>query len=375
MAFFFAQKSDHHRLTFFLIWHYSCIIDNILTIYTPTMKSNFLFKSSAFVATFWMLTSCQKPALMEAEPDKEYQSSIDVTFAATVISDVDMLCGFTAEGDNYPKFYKASSNSSGTYSASRDTLGKYVFMGFNNTTCADGRVRDGSIAMYYGATNPNAIYMRDFEFQGKVSLLNYRVDGWIVESGNTFVITNLLPSFAYNTEQTNLSWSIKGDFTLKHPSDNTKNIHCKVDLVKTLANTSDKNVFAPSRQSAINWELSVVEYKGTITGETANNTKFKYTINDANPLVRDFMCYPDKVAGITTSPVTTELEEFHPFTKGRVTLYTGELYPRDLSYGNEQDTYHDVKDAPLKLAAQCDNKGIVTIKGISYPIDFAKQYK
>jgi hypothetical protein len=56
-------------------------------------------------------------------------------------------------------------------------------------------------------------------------------------------------------------------------------------------------------------------------------------------------------------------EEFHPFKDGVATFSTADKYPRQIYYGNEGTS---------DLAAQCDNSGVVLIKGISYPIDFKK---
>lgn len=338
------------------------------------MKKQLFFSAVSGSLMLLLATSCGKRIKNVApDPDTEFQSSVDVSYAAIVISDIDMMCSYLAESDNYPKFYLPTPCSSGSITASR--VGDYILIGFNNTKCLDGRVRNGSIAMYTGFINPNARYYHDYEFQGKISLLNYQVDGWKVELKNSFIVTNKLSSPTFDPAKTNLSWSLNGDFVLRHPTDSAKNIHCNVDLTKTLANTSDKNVFNPSKLIAINWSLASVKYNGTMFGETSRTVPFKYSINDANPLLRDFTCYPDKVAGTVTQASCNYVEEFHPFSEGRVTLTTSDLYPRDLSYGNEQSTYHDVKNDPLVLTPQCDNKGVITIKGISYPLDFAKDYK
>ncbi|MES2681034.1 MAG: hypothetical protein V4635_14165 [Bacteroidota bacterium] len=335
---------------------------------------NRVFLSAMLCGFLLLAASCRKPGRnLEPEPDTEFQSSIDVSYAGIVITDIDMICSFIGQNDYAPKFYSPAPCNSGTITASRN--GDYIFIAFNNTKCLDGRVRDGSIAMYTGFINPNAKYYHDYEFQGKVSLLNYKVDGWAVELKNSFVITNKLTSPAFNPAQTNLSWSLNGDFVLKHPTDSNRNIHCNANLVKTLANTGDINIYHPKILTAISWSLATVRYTGTMFGETSRTVPFKYNINETQPLVRDFTCVPDRVSGTGSSAACNYIEEFHPFKDGRVTLTTSDLYPRDLSYGNEQNTYHDVKNSPLVLTPQCDNKGIVTIKGISYPVDFAKDYK
>jgi hypothetical protein len=335
---------------------------------------NQIFLSISLGVFLLLVSSCHKPyKSIEPEPDTEFQSSVDVSYAGIVITDIDMICSYLAQSEFAPKFYMPAPCGTGTVAVTRN--GDNIFIGFNNTKCLDGRVRDGSIAINTAFINPNAKYYYNYEFQGKVSLINYRVDGWAVALKNSFIITNKLTSPNFNPAQTNLSWSLNGDFVLKHPTDSNKNIHCNANLVKTLANTSDINVFNSKNLTAITWSLAAVKYTGTMFGETSRTVPFKYTINDATPLLRDFTCFPDKFSGTGTSAACNYIEEFHPFKEGRVSFITSNLYPRDLSYGNEQDTYHDVKSNPLVLTSQCDNKGIVTIKGISYPVDFSKDYK
>ena len=321
---------------------------------------------SLIVATGLLILSCKKTANVAPEPDKELQSSIDVSYAAMIVTDVDMICAYLGENNLAPKFYLPSAVSSGSYAVNRDTVFRTLFISFNKTKCLDGRLRDGTISMNYSVTNVNAKYYRNFEFVGNVSFFGYKVDGWSIELRNSFFIKNLLTSPSYSPNTTNLSWSLNGDFDMKHPSDPAKNIHANVDLKKTLLNTSSPTVFPVSKLAAINWSLAVVEYKGKMFGETSGNVPFKYEITDANPLVRDFTCYPDKISGvaITGSTVTPRFEEYHPFLNGSASFTTSTAYPRVIHYGSED-----------RSAPQCDNTGAVTIKGISYPIDFVKEYK
>ncbi len=335
------------------------------------MKTLNILRTGSLAALGLLLVAgCEKKPNKAPEADKELQSSVDVSYANLVISDIDMICSFVGENTD-PKFYMHVTEPGNTpVDWSRTQSDDYVFVAFNNTKCLDGHVRNGTIAMSYARVNPNARYYRDFEFKGEVALINYRVDGWRVELNNVFKITNQLPVFNFDPKTTPLSWKMTGDFTLKHPTDASKNMHCNVDLLKTLANTSNPAVFAPSRQSAINWSLSVVEYKGSVFGETSANIPFTYEVNENNPLVRDFGCFPDKVAAVSvvSGSVNTRYEEFHPFTKGLASFTTDHLYPRQIAYGNEAD-------GNARTAAQCDNTGIVTIKGILYPVDFKKEYK
>lgn len=316
-----------------------------------------------------LVLGCNKKDNVAPEPDTEFQSSIDISYAHTVITDIDMICSYVGENNLSPKFYLPVPGGTGTITVTRDTVLKYLIVSYNKTTCMDGRVRDGSIFMNYAFSNPNAKYYRDFEFQGKVSLTNYKVDGWKVSLKNSFIITNKVTPSNYNPKTTNLSWSMTGDFVLKHPNanDSAKNMHCNVNFVKTLTGTSNPTIFPISKQAAINWSLATVAYTGSSWGETSRTVPYTFVIADSKPLIRDFTCFPDKISGITlaTNSVTPQYEEYHPFVNGDATFTTGNLYPRVIHYGPEDST------TPL----QCDNEGIVTIKGNSYPVNFVKEYK
>lgn len=329
---------------------------------------------SILAATALFMIGCKKEKDTEIEPDKEFQSSVDISYATQVITDIDMICAYGGENDmDLSRFFRntPASVAPNTVTVSRDTVLKYVFISFNKAMCRDGHVRDGSIGMNYANPNPNSKYYRDFGFTGKILLINYKIDEWSVKLRNDFQVNNLVTPVNYSTSTTNLSWSMTGDFDLKNPTDSSKNMHCNINFVKTLKNTSDKVVFLPTKQAAINWSLAVVEYKGTMFGETNRNVPFKLAVLDSRPLVRDFTCSPDKVYGTTvgTNSVTPRVEMYTPFTNGVVSFTTSTKYPRTIYYGSEEKTDVPSVDAP------CDNSGAVMIKGISYPIDFKKVYK
>lgn len=342
-----------------------------------TMDTTKKILSASLVASLAFFTAgCKKTPNEAPEPDKEFQSTVDVHFAKMVITDIDMVCSFVGENDLNPKFYLAEPNSINTVTVNRSLVNDYLFVSFNNTRCVDGRVRNGTIAMSYDNINPNARYYRDYQFEGKISLFNYKVDGWDVTLNNTFFVTSLLPSPGYDPKSTKLSWRLNGDFSFTNPADASKNMRCNVDFVKTLANSTDPAVFNAGKQSAITWSLATVEYRGSMFGTTSGSVPFTYQIEDKNPLVREFSCYPDKIAGLGAPPTFKSWNsEFHPFAKGQASFKTGDLYPRLIAYGNEQGEYGDLAKDPKDLTYQCDNKGVVTIKGISYPVDFTAAYK
>lgn len=317
-----------------------------------------------------VMIGCKKEKDEEIVPDTEFQSSVDVSYAAQVITDIDMIMAYAGENDQeLSRFFRhvpASSSTSSVVTISRDTVLKYIFVSFNKALCRDGHRRDGSISLNYDNSNPNSKYTRDFGFIGKIRLIAYKIDDWAVTSLNDFEIKNLVAPVNYSPTTTNLSWSLKGDFRMKHPTDSTKNMRVEANLVKTLKNTADKIVFPPSKQAAINWSISVCEYKGMMFGQTNANVPFKYEILESRPLIRDFVCSPDKVAGtvVGTNSVSARYEMYTPFTDGASSFTTSTKYPRVIYYGAEE----------TGQPGPCDNAGTVMIKGISYPVDFKKNY-
>ena len=106
-------------------------------------------------------------------------------------------------------------------------------------------------------------------------------------------------------------------------------------------------------------------------GSDGNN--FKMEIYNSNPLTRDFTCSPEPVLSMSLNSGSGRMvavtNQFHPFIKGVASFTvtdqnTGkDKYPRQVYYGNE-----DTPQNPL----QCDNSGVVLIKGNIYKVDFWK---
>lgn len=297
--------------------------------------------------------------------DSEVQSSVDVSFANFVVTDIDMICGFVAENDLDPKFYNLAPGENPVgFEVDRVPQTDQVTVGYNSVKCKDGVLRDGTVFMYNPHINPNAKYYRDYEFRGNVVLDHYFVNGWAVSipAGKTLQIYNNLSTSAYDPSKTPLSWRIEGSVLLEHPTDASKNILWEGKIIKTLKNSTDNNVFHSSKLQTINWAKGIVEYRGTVTGLTSTDVPYTYEINPAKPLTRDFTCFADVVGGVeTVQPLKTWTKEFHPVNSGVATFTTGDKYPRRIYYGNEGNP---------ALAPQCDNTGEVLIKGNSYRVDF-----
>ena len=363
------------------------------------MKKN-IFCFTFLLASSFIFLSCSKEPNVAPEADVELQSSIDASFANFIVTDIDMICSFIGENNLYPKFYTPVAGSP-TFVVNRDPDAKQLSISFNKTKCADGRVRDGSIIIKYAydatvsnVNPPNTDYYRQFGFVGRVSLISYRVDGWLVKkkTGTTYdlIIRNKRPN-ADRPIVDKISWTIEGKLELTDSLNTLPSITWEGLITKTLPLTADPkaendygfkqdSVFKNTPKSfldvnSINWQKAKVYYTGSFTGVTSFSLPYSYKIYDATPVERNFTCYPDKVSGVTLTNtvgvVSASYEEFHPFVGGVASFTTSTKYPREIYFDNTANTFGGT-DNPLNLPSQCDNKAAVQIKGIYYPIDLKK---
>jgi hypothetical protein len=344
------------------------------------------FSASAVLAS-GLFFGCKKPTPNVApEPDTEVETAIDAAWATYVITDIDMICGFLGENELYKHFYVdipgTASASSGTVDPTRDPDSKTLNIAFFKTKCMDGRLREGTIFLDYKydplhnpGANPNSEYYHEYGFAGKISLEDYKVDGWKIDEFDP-----KFPGYIYNRRGNNNDpayyWEISGKYLLSHPTDPKKNIVWEGKIMKKITNPTQEfkvdnkivKVVDKTKAPVITWSLATVSYSGTISGSTHGGIPFKMEVSDKTPLVRDFTCYPDKVAGVslTTPPSATLLlrpEEHHPFVSGVASFTTSDKYPRQIYFGNEGSP---------DLASACDNNGEILIKGISYRVNFRK---
>lgn len=317
--------------------------------------------------TSLLFTACDKRAPMAPERDTEFQSAIDATYALQVISDVDMVCSYACENDLATRkaFFWEAPGSNPQNKVTVSAADHYINVSFNNALCRDGHQRDGTIRIQFNPDLlPNADYYRDYGFWCRVMFIEYKVDGFNVSLRNDLRIKNLAASPTWDPRNTPLSWSINGDFDLKLADGTGKDVHCNLNLVKTLSNTSDPAVFT-GKESMINWNKALLAYTGSAFGETGGNVPFKYTIRTGQPIVRDFQCSPEQVSSLTPDErPRSPYQEYHPFVNGVADFSTADRYPRVVYYGAEDGS-----------SAPCDNSGVIMIKGISYPVDFLKDYR
>lgn len=371
---------------------------------------------SAILLAIAAIVSCKKvdpPA--PPVPDTELQTSIDAAYATQLVSDVEMICSVMGEDASSARaiFYEPSPYTTGTVTVIRNTQTRRISYTFNQTQCRDGRLRDGSVWLYYkwrlqsqfggdsirpGASLPydefdyvypdlpngpysytgNENYTRDYNFGGRITLEEYKVDGWLVDnkdfenpnpaSNNVYAyIKNLRPN-NLTPVAGNLKWSFEGQFKMKK---NLDSLAWKGKWTRTLENTADPKVFAVSAQSPITWSLATISFFGDAYGITPGNVPYKIKYQEKSPMKRDFTCSPDVVGTVTvtsTSSLVPYRSEYHPIISGIATFTTGTAYPREIYYHNTNIQYGD-DTAPVSLPAQCDNKAVVQIKGIFYNID------
>lgn len=272
----------------------------------------------------------------------ELQSSKDACLAMLTVSDIDMCMSFVAEGELTPYFYMPAGQ--GGVVVTRDTFYKYLTVSFNNVLCKDGKTRDGTIAMNYSFSDPNAKYYRNYNFIARIALLNYKVDNWAVENMNTLTVANQRPAGAFNPANMQLSWRITGGIKMTHSIYNWQ-ITWDGDVTKTLVNTNNPGVFK-NEYTPIDWRPARVQYTGLVKG-LAKGAPYIYTPDAAAPPLRDFTC--------TYSPVTAPSALLHPFTAGSAKIQVQNFHPRTVEYGP---------------AGVCDNSGTIIFAGETHPVDF-----
>ena len=364
------------------------------------------------------LLSCAKPHNTAPVADTETTAAVDVTWATLALVDIEQQAACLGEQQPLNNMYvdipgsNNPSTATGSITLTNDINSKGINLGYNKTHTYDGKLKDGTIWMFYGydadydkfvqQKNTNAKYFHDWGMVARISLIDYMVDGWKIEVDPNkhglirAVVANLMPP-NYVAAAGPIRWRFVGDFILHHPTDPNKDMSISVDLEKALMNSSDQLIYNQSQiGSNIQWtnftpllnnnksdpktstHAAYIAYTGTVCGAYASGERFKMVIDEKNPLVRDFTCYADKIAELQPSPYNHNLvpiyKEFHPFIQGVSNLTTecvntpdintpafSKLYPRRINYGNEE--------LP-ELNMQCDNAGTVLIKGVLYKVDF-----
>jgi hypothetical protein len=352
---------------------------------------------SVLVLSALVIISCKKPKdNVVPETDTEVQSSVDAVWATFVVSDVETICSLLGERQYPSNFYaQAPAVAGGSVTPLNDTIAKVLSMSYSNTACMDGRRRDGTIVMKYGnfteeekkAFIPNqvglnkndALYTRSYGFGGFISFSEYKVDGWrisLMADAALGIIRNEVKNPGYNPKETKLTWTIKGQFKIAHPSNPALDMTWDGTLTKTCENSTSATTFSATtdhkKDGPIIWKKAVVSYSGIVSGLNGG-VPYTMTVSSASPIIRDYTCFPDSVGNviIVNNSLTIVPQEFHPFKSGIATFKTinskgVEVYPRQIYFGAEGNSVDGLSDA------QCDNSGEVYIKGVSYKVNFRK---
>jgi hypothetical protein len=331
----------------------------------------------SILTTALFLSNCRKPNTAP-EPDTEVETAREATYALQTLSDIDMICSYVAENQFYiNSFVDAPLPGNGTITAARDQAVQRLVFSFYQTTCVDGKFRDGSVFLDYSYDpvrfpdqTPNSRFMREKGFTGRFTLTQLKVDNWLVDNVGELYIYNTLKSEQYDPAVTKLTWYIGGKLKLTKVNAPDSSMTVEFRINKTLANSTSQAVFAATaanKNTDIRWANGIVEYDGEVTGTTLNGEPFTMTIGSGTPLTRAWSCSPKAFVGVKTTATPGEFvpiaEQFHPFVKGVATFVTGTKYPREIYYGQEGDPF---------LEGQCDNNGMILIQGNSYAVNFIR---
>jgi hypothetical protein len=282
------------------------------------------------IAAAFVNTSCKKH---HQEEDNDISAAEDHALAEHVSNDIVNIGSQATDNSNSNLTNKGINQESelslcGT--VKHDTINHIDSVFFNNSTCIDGRVRNGILIFNYSASTNNAKHYRDPGFSCTVSSNNYVVDGNQVNILNKTIL-NTTP-VGFNPSATNLTWSVNGHIQVTK-TDGT--LDFSYSKTKTLLNTSDPNVYHGSAVP-ISWNLAKVGIWGSANGTTVKGVSF--TASVTNQLVRDF-------GGCNISGR-------HPFIQGSLDFNPGSKPTRHIDFGN----------------GSCDLNATVTINGHTHNI-------
>lgn len=337
----------------------------------------FAYGISFVVSALLLTTSCKKEdAPKPPEPDKEFLSAQEAVFAEEMVSDLVLLCAQGNESTNGDMDFYGKSSLSAPGSAvviTNSPSAKTTTVAFTNATCKDGRVRNGSVIIDYSSSSQvtNATEFRQSGFKAEINFVNYTVDGWIVSrnGGDKFTVSNNAPA-AYVPSVTVLSWDVNGHlgFTKFSSPTASTSITWKEYRKMTLSNSTSSVVLA-GVASPIDWDFANISWCGretdvfakinNITGMTGQSENYTAIIPDLDGyrFNKSALCTPNGTAiQFTTTAQPVYYSERHPFTAGIMRLQVGTV-------GIKAERSVDLGPG------LCDNKGTITIKGITYPLD------
>jgi len=335
------------------------------------LKNLFTGLSCAMLAIF--LIGCKKKVPNVApQPDTNITGVVDVTRMLQHLTDIEMISANISEQNFLENHYMPQRiDGNGTVTPVFDIPSSTLFQAFNLTKCTDNVLREGTVNLSFRyeperfpRQTMNSIYAHAYGFVGSLTLSEYVANGYRIKTrnGEPVLIMNQLPSANADLSAVKLSWSVNGVFEITPPNQPNQQMVMEISLIKTLENSTDKNVYP--KNGYINWNQALVSYSGVIKGKHFDGSAFTMTISSEQPLVRDFSCVPDQNEGGTISqnvPFKIQPSTYHPFVSGIASYMPQQMYRREIYYGNEGDN---------RLPYQCDSKAMVLIQGNAYPVDF-----
>lgn len=299
------------------------------------MKTQSLIRFTSTLLVFGglLLSSCHKKNLATADDDQDTTEAADQSSAENAANDIEGIAGQVGDeqGNNLAgRGTQAEETLASCATIKRDTIRKIDTVIFNNSTCFDGRVRNGMLIFDYSASAAGACHYRNPGFKCSIKSNNYSVDGKEIEiiSKN---IENTTPS-SFDAGSTKLTWKISGEIKVH----NANGVHqMSFTRYKTLLNTSDANVYH-GQSAPITWSLAKVGITGNANGISAKGRS--YTMNVTKQLVRDF-------GGCA-------IGKRHPFIEGTLEFTPGDRPMRTVDFGN----------------GTCDLEATVVIKNKTFSI-------
>jgi len=267
------------------------------------------------VVTFSVITiSCKKD---KKEEDTDVNSISDNTYAENIANDIAIIGNQAVDNlNNVLSTYKLGIDNTNEFfvntcasSVVVDTATKKVTVTFNNTVCADGRVRSGVLIFDYSQSSNGATKYRMPGFKCSVTSSNYKVDGNLITITNKTIQNTTANNF--NPQTTNLTWVINSNISITKTDGSVLTWICTRN--KTLLNTSDTSVYKGNNKPIV-WTLARVGITGSANGVTAQGNNYSAVIT--SQLVRDFTCSPNS-AQIHRHPFIQGVLEFTP--EGKLT--------------------------------------------------------
>ena len=280
-----------------------------------------------------VVTSCKKKD--KEENDSDTTEATDHGISENISSDITNI-GSQASDNNSGGLmaYKGINTAellSGCATVKHDSINKIDSVIFNNSTCIDGRTRNGILIFDYSASIHGAKHYRDPGFNCTVKSVNYVVDGHAINIISKNIVNTTALNF--NPAETNLTWNMNAHIQINKAAGGTIDYTC--NRTKTLLNTNDANVYhGPA--TAITWNLARIGITGTANGTTAKGINF--TANTTSMMIRDFGA--------------CNISGKHPFIQGALDFTPQNKATRHLDFGN----------------GSCDLDATVTINGKTHNI-------